>query len=180
MVTVCSVAVFSFGKTLHATGLRVGYAVAPAALTSELRKVHQFNTFTIATALQQAIACYLQEHPQCGEDLGAFFSAKRQLLSAGLAGSGLVLPRAEGSFFQLIDYGEISGAHDLEFAEELLTRARVATIPLSVFYDHPPPMTLLRLCVAKRDETLTEGASRLVSYLRSRAGRAALAPAAAP
>jgi len=175
-----SVAVFSFGKTLHATGLRVGYAVAPAALTSELRKVHQFNTFTIATALQQAIACYLQEHPQCGEDLGAFFSAKRQLLSAGLAGSGLVLPRAEGSFFQLIDYGEISGAHDLEFAEELLTRARVATIPLSVFYEHPPPMTLLRLCVAKRDETLTEGASRLVSYLRSRAGRAALAPAAAP
>ena len=162
----CSVAVFSFGKTLHATGVRVGYAVAPAALTTELRKVHQFNTFTIATALQQAIALYLEEHPGCGEDLGAFFAAKRDLLAASLEGSGLTLPRAEGSFFQLVDYGAISQAGDLEFSEELLTRARVASIPLSVFYERPPPMTLLRLCIAKRDETLIEGASRLVAYLR--------------
>jgi methionine aminotransferase len=161
-----SVAVFSFGKTLHATGLRVGYAVAPAALTVELRKVHQFNTFTIATALQQAIALYLEEHPDCGEDLAAFFGAKRQLLTSALAGSGLDLPRAEGSFFQLIDYGSISRAGDLEFAELLLTRARVASIPLSVFYEHPPPMTLLRLCIAKRDETLREGAARLCEFLR--------------
>jgi methionine aminotransferase len=160
-----SVAVYSFGKTLHATGLRVGYAVAPAALTDELRKVHQFNTFTIATALQQAIALYLEEHPGCGEDLGTFFGAKRQLLVEALAGSALTLPRSEGSFFQLIDYGAISQAGDLEFAEELLTRARVASIPLSVFYERPPPMTLLRLCIAKRDETLREGAARLVAYL---------------
>jgi methionine aminotransferase len=160
-----SVAVFSFGKTLHATGLRVGYAVAPAALTAELRKVHQFNTFTIATALQQAIALYLEEHPDCGEDLSAFFGAKRQLLTDALAGSGLVLPRAEGSFFQLIDYAAFSRAGDLEFAELLLTRARVASIPLSVFYEHPPPMTLLRLCIAKRDETLHQGAARLCEYL---------------
>jgi methionine transaminase len=161
-----SVAVFSFGKTLHATGVRVGYAVAPAALTTELRKVHQFNTFTIATALQQAIALYLEEHPDCGEDLGTFFAAKRDLLAASLEGSGLVLPRSEGSFFQLVDYGAISKAGDLEFAEELLTRARVASIPLSVFYERPPPMTLLRLCFAKRNETLIEGASRLLAYMR--------------
>ena len=161
-----SVAVFSFGKTLHATGLRVGYAVAPPALTTELRKVHQFNTFTIATALQQAIAVYLEEHPDCGEDLGAFFGAKRALLARALEGSGLTLPRSEGSFFQLIDYGAISQAGDLEFAEELLTHARVASIPLSVFYERPPPMTLLRLCIAKRDSTLLEGASRLVRYLK--------------
>jgi methionine aminotransferase len=161
-----SVVVFSFGKTLHATGLRVGYAVAPAALTAELRKVHQFNTFTIATALQQAIARYLEERPDCGEDLGAFFAAKRDLLAGALSDSGLVLPRAEGSFFQLVDYGGLSAAGDLDFAEELLTQARVATIPLSVFYEHPPPMTLLRLCVAKRDQTLTEAASRLVAYMR--------------
>lgn len=161
-----SIVVFSFGKTLHATGLRVGYAVAPAMLTVELRKVHQFNTFTIATALQQAIACYLEEHPACGEDLAAFFAAKRDLLAAALNGSGLVLPRAEGSFFQLIDYGGLSQAGDLEFAEQLLTQARVATIPLSVFYQDPPPMSLLRLCVAKHDETLTEAALRLVAYLR--------------
>ncbi len=161
-----SVAVYSFGKTLHATGLRVGYAVAPAALTDELRKVHQFNTFTIATALQQAIALYLEEHPACGEDLGTFFGAKRRLLAEALAGSGLALPRSEGSFFQLIDYGAISQAGDLAFAEELLTRARVASIPLSVFYERPPPMTLLRLCIAKRDDTLREGAARLVAYMR--------------
>ncbi len=162
----CSVAVFSFGKTLHATGLRVGYAIAPSALTLELRKVHQFNTFTIATALQQAIARYLEEHPDCGDGLGAFFGAKRDLLVKALEGSGLTLPQAEGSFFQLIDYGAISQAPDLEFAEQLLTRARVATIPLSVFYEQPPSMTLLRLCVAKRDDTLREGAGRLVSYLQ--------------
>jgi len=161
-----SVAVFSFGKTLHATGLRVGYAVAPAPLTLELRKVHQFNTFTIATALQQAIARYLEEHPGCGDGLSGFFGAKRDLLVRALEGSGLTSPRAEGSFFQLIDYGAISRASDLEFAEELLTQARVATIPLSVFYEQPPPMTLLRLCVAKRDDTLREAAARLVSYLQ--------------
>jgi methionine aminotransferase len=161
-----SVAVFSFGKTLHATGLRVGYAIAPAALTTELRKVHQFNTFTIATALQQAIALYLEEHPDCGEDLSAFFAAKRDLLAASLTGSGLGLPRAQGSFFQLVDYGVLSQADDQAFAEQLLTQARVASIPLSVFYEQPPPMTLLRLCIAKRDETLIEGASRLVAYLR--------------
>ena len=161
-----SVAVYSFGKTLHATGLRVGYAVAPPAITTELRKVHQFNTFTIATALQQAIAGYLAENPLCGESLGPFFAAKRELLSEQLRSSGLTLPRAEGSFFQLIDYGAHASAGDLEFAEQLLTQARVATIPLSVFYEQPPAMTLLRLCIAKRDETLIDGAARLTAYLR--------------
>jgi methionine aminotransferase len=161
-----SVAVYSFGKTLHATGLRVGYAVAPPAITTELRKVHQFNTFTIPTALQQAIAGYLAENPLCGESLGPFFAAKRELLSEQLRSSGLTLPRAEGSFFQLIDYGAHASAGDLEFAEQLLTQARVATIPLSVFYEQPPAMTLLRLCIAKRDETLIDGAARLTAYLR--------------
>ena len=78
-----SVAVYSFGKTLHATGLRVGYAVAPAALTAELRKVHQFNTFTIATALQQAIARYLEERPDCGEGLGGFFCGQARPAGRG-------------------------------------------------------------------------------------------------
>jgi methionine transaminase len=169
-----SVAVFSFGKTLQATGLRVGYAVAPAALTTELRKVHQFNTFTIATPLQVAIARYLGERPDRGDGLAAFLGAKRDRLAGALAGSDLSLPRAEGSFFQLIDYGALSDAPDTQFAEELLTRARVATIPLSVFYRYPPPMTLLRLCFAKRDATLDEGAARLQAYAR---GRHALAPA---
>jgi methionine aminotransferase len=172
-----SVAVFSFGKTLQATGLRVGYAVAPRALTAELRKVHQFNTFTIATPFQVAIARYLAERPDCGDGLAAFLGAKRDRLTAALTGSGLLLPRAEGSFFQLIDYAALSDDPDTQFAEELLTRARVATIPLSVFYQHPPPMTLLRLCFAKRDTTLEEGAARLQAYARRRRGLAATAAA---
>jgi methionine aminotransferase len=166
-----SVAVFSFGKTLQATGLRVGYAVAPRSLTAEMRKVHQFNTFTIATALQVAIARYLGERPDCGDGLLKFLGAKRDRLIAALGGADLSLPRAEGSFFQLIDYGALSDAPDTQFAEELLTRARVATIPLSVFYQQPPRMTLLRLCFAKRDETIDEGAARLQAYMRSLRGQ---------
>jgi methionine transaminase len=172
-----SVVVFSFGKTLQATGLRVGYAIAPRAMTTELRKVHQFNTFTIATALQVAIARYLGERPDCGAALRSMLGAKRDRLIAALAGSDLLLPRAEGSFFQLIDYGAMSSMPDVQFAEELLTQARVASIPLSVFYQQPPPMTLLRLCFAKRDETLDDGAARLQAYARQRRG-AASTPAA--
>jgi methionine aminotransferase len=173
-----SVAVYSFGKTLHATGLRVGYAIAPPELTAELRKVHQYNTFTIATALQWAIARYLAEHPDIGRQLVEFFSAKRERLVGALAGSGLSLPRAEGSYFQLIDYGAVSRVPDSEFAEVLLTRAGVATIPLSVFYQQPPPMTLLRLCIAKRDETLDVGAARLAQYCRLLASQLPTPPSA--
>lgn len=163
-----SIAVFSFGKTLHATGLRVGYAVAPPALTAEIRKVHQFNTFAIATALQWAIARYLTEQPQVGAQLSSFFAAKRDRLAGALANCGLILPQSEGSFFLLIDYGAISAERDTTFADELLTQAGVATIPVSVFYANPPPLTLLRLCFAKRDETLDQGAARLAAYLRAR------------
>jgi methionine aminotransferase len=173
-----SVAVYSFGKTLHATGLRVGYAVAPPALTTELRKVHQFNTFTIATALQWGIARYLTERPAIGEELPAFFEAKRDRLMAALDGGGWSLPPSEGSFFQLIDYAAISSARDSEFAEELLSSAGVALIPVSVFYREPPPMTLLRACIAKRDETLDAGAARLQDYARRVLGGTALPHAA--
>ena len=86
------------------------------------------------------------------------------------------MPRAEGSFFQLIDYGALSDVADTQFAEELLTHARVATIPLSVFYQQAPPMTLLRLCFAKRDETLDEGAARLRAYAQRRQGHLVPAP----
>jgi methionine aminotransferase len=156
-----SIAVYSFGKTLSATGVRIGYAVAPPTLTSELRKVHQFNTFTITTALQVAIARYLNERPDVGDALAGFFAAKRDRLIGALKGSGLVLVPAEGSFFQLIDYSALSALPDLEFAEQVLTRGGVASIPLSVFYQNPPSMSLLRLCFAKREETLDQGAARL-------------------
>jgi methionine aminotransferase len=160
-----SLAVYSFGKTLHSTGLRVGYAVAPPAITAELRKVHQFNTFSIASSLQHAIAGYLALHPDWGADLPGFFAPKRDRLRALLAGTGFGTPPAQGTYFQLIDYGALSDAGDLVFAERLLTEAGVATIPLSPFYREPPAaLRCLRLCFAKLDATLEEGARRLVAW----------------
>ncbi len=164
--------VFSFGKTLHATGWRVGYCIAPPALTVELRRVHQFNTFTIATPLQQAIAQYLQEKPQVWSELSGFFQAKRDLLRQGLAASAFRLPPAQGTFFQLLDFSGLPGQspHDLapqadvRFAEQLLVEAGVATIPLSPFYVAPPPMPFVRLCVAKRDDTLSQAVTRLLEF----------------
>jgi len=159
-----SFAVFSFGKTLHATGLRVGYCVAPAPLTRELRKVHQFNTFSISHPLQHAIAAYLAERPACGQELAGFFQAKRDRLRNALAMSGFRLPPAQGTYFQLLDFGAFADADDCAFAERLLTEARVATIPLSPFYAEPQPLSFVRLCVAKRDATLDEAAARLSAF----------------
>ncbi|MGH8267555.1 MAG: methionine aminotransferase [Steroidobacteraceae bacterium] len=166
-----SFAVFSFGKTLHATGVRVGYCVAPPALTAELRKVHQFNTFSIANPLQQAIAAYLAEKPDCWRELAQFFQGKRDRLRAALSRSGFRLPPAEGSYFQLLDFSEFAPPDDRQFAERVLTEARVATIPLSPFYAAPAALPFLRLCIAKRDSTLDEAAARLAAFA-ARLGRA--------
>jgi methionine aminotransferase len=159
-----SFAVFSFGKTLHATGWRIGYCVAPPRLTQELRKVHQFNTFSIVSPLQHAIARYLGAHPDAWTGLAAFFQTKRDLLAGLLRGSGFEPIPAAGTYFQLVDYGAISGAADLDFADRLIREAKVATIPLSPFYAAPPAMTLLRLCVAKKDATLEAAAERLCTF----------------
>ncbi len=156
-----SFAVFSFGKSLHATGWRVGYCVAPSALTQELRKIHQFNTFSIASPLQHAIARYMDGNPGVWSGLSAFFQAKRDLLADQLRGSGLEPVPAAGTYFQLVDYGALSRTADVDFADRLIREAKVATIPLSPFYAAPPAMTLLRLCIAKRDDTLLEAAGRL-------------------
>jgi methionine transaminase len=159
-----SVAAYSFGKTLHATGLRVGYTVARPLLTRELRKVHQFNTFSIANPLQHAIAAYLSEKPEIGSTLAPFFQAKRDRLRAALAGSGFELPPAQGTYFQLLDFGALAPAGDTAFAERLLTEGGVASIPLSPFYEHPPELTIVRLCIAKRDSTLDQAAERLRAF----------------
>jgi methionine aminotransferase len=168
-----SFAVYSFGKTLHITGWRVGYCVAPPLLTRELRKVHQFNAFSTSAPLQQAITLYLQRHPDAWRELAPFFSAKRELLRQRLADSGLVLPPAAGTYFQLADYssleGPIAGVNDVEFTERLINEAGVAVIPLSPFYREPPSgMRIVRLCVAKRDETLMEAAARISAYTRGK------------
>jgi len=159
-----SFAVFSFGKTLHATGWRIGYCVAPPALTRELRKVHQFNTFSIVAPLQYAIARYLAAAPEVAAGLAAFFQAKRDLLAGRLRGSGFEPVPAAGTYFQLVDYRALSADGDTDFADRLIREAKIATIPLSPFYAAPPPMTLLRLCIAKQDATLNEAADRLCSF----------------
>lgn len=159
-----SFAVFSFGKALHATGWRTGYCVAPPLLTRELRKVHQFNTFSIAAPLQHAIARYLMRCPDAWSGLSSYFERKRDLLTQGLQDSGFETLRAAGTYFLLVDYGSLSRARDLEFTDRLIREAKVAAIPLSPFYAEPPPMTLLRLCIAKKDETLTAAAERLRSF----------------
>jgi len=162
-----SFAVFSFGKTLHATGWRVGYCVAPPKMTAELRKVHQFNTFSIVSPLQHAIARYLAHFPDAWRGLATFFQAKRDLLASLLRGSGFEPLPAAGAYFQLVDYGALSQRIDIEFADRLVRAAKVATIPLSPFYAEPPRMTLLRLCIAKRDETLEAAAERLRRFAGS-------------
>jgi methionine aminotransferase len=159
-----SFAVFSFGKTLHATGWRVGYCVAPPQLTQELRKVHQFNTFSIASPLQYAIARYLAAYPDAWSGLSAFFQAKRDLLAGLLRGSGFEPVPAAGTYFQLVDYGALSREPDMEFADRLIREAKIAAIPLSPFYAAPPAMTLLRLCIAKNDATLEAAAERLCTF----------------
>ncbi len=159
-----SLVVFSFGKSLHATGLRIGYCVAPPALSTELRKVHQFNTFTIATAFQHAIAAYLQEQPQVFAALPDFFAHKRALLTSGLAGSAFKVLPAQGTYFTLVDYSAcelLAGLDDMAAANRLLEQGGVAAIPLAPFYREPMRHSLLRLCFAKQDATLAAAIERL-------------------
>ncbi len=159
-----ALAVYSFGKSLHATGLRVGYCIAPPALTAELRKVHQFNTFSITTAFQHAIAAYLAENPGVFAALAPFFAAKRELLTRGLADSAFEVIPAQGSYFTLVDYSRVqmlAGLDDMAAAERLLLEGGVAAIPLAPFYRQPVKHSLLRLCFAKQDGTLARGIERL-------------------
>jgi methionine transaminase len=156
-----AVCVFSFGKTMHATGWRVGYAVAPQALTAELRRVHQFNTFSIATPLQHAIADFLKQAPEHNDGLMRFYQNKRDYFLDRLRGSRFSWSAAEGTFFQLLDFSSIATGSDTEFADLLLTSAGVACIPLSPFYAVPPQLSVVRLCFAKSETTLQQAAEKL-------------------
>ncbi len=152
----------SFGKTFHVTGWKVGYIVAPPESTQRFRQLHQFTVFTVNTPAQYAIADQLAE-PVHYEGLPGFLSAKRDLLVGALAGSKFGLLPSEGSYFVLADYSAVSDEEDGRFAERLITEHGVATIPISGFYRNPPEgQRYVRLCFAKQEETLAEGAERLV------------------
>jgi methionine aminotransferase len=155
------VAVFSFGKSMHATGWRVGYAVASAEVTREIRRVHQFNTFSIATPLQHAIADFLRDAPQHSAGLSEFYQRKRDFFLERLRDSRFSWTPASGTYFQLLDYSAISDEDDATFADMLLRKAGVASIPVSPFYSAPPKLRVLRFCFAKNESTLEDAAERL-------------------
>ncbi|AIR70910.1 pyridoxal phosphate-dependent aminotransferase [Dickeya fangzhongdai] len=156
-----AIAVSSFGKTYHMTGWKVGYCVAPAALSAEVRKVHQYLTFSVNTPAQLAIADMLQHQPQHWRELPDFYRAKRDRFVNALAASRLDILPCEGTYFLLADYRAISSQDDVSFCRWLTEHVGVAAIPLSVFCAAPFPHTLIRLCFAKQESTLDAAAERL-------------------
>jgi methionine aminotransferase len=153
--------VSSFGKTYHVTGWKVGYVIAPPALSLELRKVHQYNVFTVNTPMQHGIASYMAE-PAPYLELPAFYQRKRDLFREGLQGSRFELLPADGTYFQCVKYSAISPILEAEFAQWLTTEIKVAAIPVSAFYSHPKESGIVRFCFAKKDETLRLALERLV------------------
>jgi methionine aminotransferase len=157
-----SFVVSSFGKTYHATGWKVGYCIAPAALMAEFRKVHQFVQFAVATPMQAALADFLAECPGHARELPAFYQRKRDHFAALLGRTRLKFQPSSGTYFQLADYSEVSDRPDTEFARWLTTTAGVAAIPISVFSAQPTAERLVRFCFAKHEATLDAAAERLI------------------
>lgn len=155
--------VSSFGKTYHVTGWKTGYVVAPPALSAELRKVHQYVSFCGVTPLQYALADFMAQCPEHVEELPAFYQAKRDLFCDLLSASRLRFSRVAGTYFQLVDYAQIRpDLNDVDMAQWMTREHGVAAIPVSVFYRQPPQgQRLVRLCFAKREETLRQAAEKL-------------------
>ncbi|NQF21672.1 aminotransferase class I/II-fold pyridoxal phosphate-dependent enzyme, partial [Enterobacter hormaechei] len=156
-----AIAVSSFGKTYHMTGWKVGYCVAPAAISAELRKVHQYLTFAVNTPAQLALADMLRSEPGHYRELPDFYRARRDRFVAALSQSRLEILPCEGTYFLLADYSAISDLDDVSFCQWLTKEVGVAAIPLSVFCADPFPHKLIRLCFAKQESTLLAAAARL-------------------
>lgn len=150
-----SVAIFSFGKTFHATGWKTGYVVAPENLTREIRKTHQFIVFAVNTPVQMALAEYMKnaDHYQ---NLGNFYQRKRDFFLEQIRGSSFEPLPCRGSYFQVVSYRNIASTSDVEMAETLTKKFKVAAIPVSVFYKDKTDNRLLRFCFAKKEETLAK------------------------
>ena len=152
--------VSSFGKTYHVTGWKVGYVAAPAPLTAEFRKVHQFNVFTVNTPVQHGLAAYLAD-PKPYLDLPAFYQRKRDLFREGLKRTRFKLLPSEGSYFQCVDIAQVSQLGEADFCQWLTREIGVAAIPLSAFYGNGFDQRVVRFCFAKQDETLKLALDRL-------------------
>ena len=154
--------VSSFGKTYHCTGWKLGYCIAPPALSAEFRKVHQYNTFCTFNPAQHAFAEMIEQEPEHYEGLGAFYQAKRDRFRAQLLTTRLKPLPVPGGYFQLVDYSAVSDLDDVEFCRWLTIEHGVTAIPLSPFYAAPPPgQRLARLCFAKNEATLDAAIERL-------------------
>jgi methionine transaminase len=152
--------VSSFGKTYHVTGWKVGFVAAPAALTAEFRKVHQFNVFTVNTPVQYGLASYMAD-AQPYLTLPAFYQRKRDLFKAGLAHTKFKILPTTGSYFQCVDISDVSDLSEAEFCKWLTTEIGVAAIPLSAFYGGGFDQRIVRFCFAKKDETLNLALEKL-------------------
>lgn len=152
--------VASFGKTFHNTGWKMGYCAAPRELMTEFRKIHQFNVFSVNHPLQRAIATYL-ENPENYEYLTGFFESKRNLFLEAVSSSRFTFIPSRGTYFQLLGYSEISDEKDTDLARRLTIEHKVASIPVSAFYENRTDHKMLRFCFAKSEETLTRGADIL-------------------
>ena len=158
--------VSSFGKTFHVTGWKVGYVAAPAALTAEFRKVHQFNVFTVNTPMQHGLASYMQDAAPY-LNLPAFYQAKRDLFREGLGQTKFRLLPCEGTYFQCVAIDQLAVPErdlpEAEFCQWLTREVGVAAIPLSAFYGDGFDQKVVRFCFAKKDETLHTALVRLKS-----------------
>lgn len=155
-----TIAVFSFGKTFHNTGWKIGYAVAPTTLSIEIRKIHQWQVFSVNSFVQYAIAEYLENKNHYLE-LSGFYQQKRDLFQSLMTDSPLKPIKCGGTYFQLYDYSAVSDLDDLAFAESLIIDHGVAAIPISVFYSDRQQNKVLRFCFAKTDDVLEQAGKAL-------------------
>lgn len=156
-----SFVISSFGKTYHATGWKVGYCIAPAALSAEFRRVHQFTCFAVVTPIQHALADFMAMRPEHFAELPMFYQDKRDRFCGLVEKSRFEFEPARGTFFQILDYSRISDEPDVDIARRLTREIGVASIPISVFCEEPLPGHRLRFCFAKDDDTLAQAAERL-------------------
>jgi methionine aminotransferase len=155
-----SFVMYSFGKTLHVTGWKLGYCIAPPELTTEFRKVHQFNVFCVNNSMQYAVYKYLESSPDLN-GISKFYQEKRDLFLNAIKTSGFNPLKCDGTYFCLLDYSGISQMNDVDFAKKLTTDFGIASIPISVFYQDQTDNKVLRFCFAKKDDTLLNAAEKL-------------------
>jgi methionine aminotransferase len=158
-----SFVISSFGKTYHTTGWKLGYCIAPAELTKEFRKIHQFNTFSTNTPMQYAMAEFLKQKEEY-LNLPNFYQERRDKFKTLLQETPFKILPCEGTYFQLVSYAHLSNEKDTDYATRLTHEAKVATIPVSVFYHNQEDRKVIRFCFAKRYETLEKGIENLIKF----------------